>query len=270
MKKDFVSRYSLFTIRYSLSTVHYLRDSIFMLRLCLNIDHIATLREARGAIEPDPLTAAHIAELAGIDGITCHLREDRRHVNDRDVRLLRDTIKTKLDLEMAATPEMLSIATTLLPDLATLVPERREELTTEGGLDVARSTHFLKDYIAELSKGDIAVSLFVDPVETQINASAEAGATFVEIHTGAYANARSEKEELTELEKIGHAARFASSLGLRVNAGHGLNYLNIAPICSIEEIEEVSIGHSIISRAVFVGLESAIREMRALIVRASQ
>ena len=231
------------------------------MRLAINIDHIATLREARDDIEPDPITAAHICELAGADGIVCHLREDRRHINDRDLRLLRETIKTKLDLEMAATEELLKIASDTLPDLSTLVPEKREELTTEGGLDVKSKKHYLSEYVNELHKHEINVSMFIDPIEEQIEASAEVGADFIEIHTGDYANSRTEEEFLENLRKIEHAAKFAKSLGLRVNAGHGINYYNIKPILKIKEIEECSIGFAIIARSVFVGLDRAVRDM---------
>jgi len=231
------------------------------MRLCINIDHIATLREARGGLEPDPVTAANICELAGADGIVCHLREDRRHINDRDLRLLRETVKTKLDLEMAATEEIVKIAIETLPELATFVPERRQELTTEGGLDVRAHRHHLRDVIAQMHTHDIEVSLFIDPVLEQVEAAADVDADKIEIHTGEYANARSEHEQLELLEVVRGAAKRARELGMGVNAGHGLNYLNIIPFRSIEEIEEVSIGHAIISRAVFVGLDRAVREM---------
>ncbi|MGB2959176.1 MAG: pyridoxine 5'-phosphate synthase [Bacteroidota bacterium] len=235
------------------------------IRLSINIDHIATLREARGGVEPDPVTAAHICELAGADGIVCHLREDRRHINDRDLRLLRETVKTKLDLEMAATEEIVKIATKTLPELATLVPEHRQELTTEGGLDVRGHRHHLRDIIKELRRHEIEVSLFVDPVPDQINAAREVEADTIEIHTGAYANARSNDQQVELLEEIRSAARLARELDLRVNAGHGLNYQNILPISTVAEIEEVSIGHAVISRATFVGLDRAVREMRRLL-----
>ena len=184
------------------------------IRLSINIDHVATLREARGGVEPDPVTAAHICELAGADGIVCHLREDRRHINDRDLRLLRETVKTKLDLEMAATEEIVKIAAETLPELATLVPERRQELTTEGGLDVRAHRHHLRDVIKELHRHEIEVSLFVDPVPDQINAAREIDADTVEIHTGAYANARTEDEQADLLEEIRSAARLARKLDL--------------------------------------------------------
>src|SRR5512135_898787 len=222
------------------------------MQLTVNIDHIATLREARGGNEPDPVTAAHIAEIAGAQGIVCHLREDRRHVNDRDLRLLRETVKTKLDLEMAATEEIVKIALETLPDLATLVPERRQELTTEGGLDVRGNRHRLRDVVKELHKHEIRVSLFIDPVREQIEAAHDVEADTVEIHTGEYANARNEQQQHELLEIVREAAKYARELGLRVNAGHGLNYSNVFPFRSIEEIEEVSIGHAIISRAVLV------------------
>ena len=235
------------------------------MRLTVNIDHIATLREARGGVEPDPITAAHLCELAGAEGIVCHLREDRRHINDRDLRLLRETVKTKLDLEMAATEEIVKIAIETLPDLVTLVPEKRQELTTEGGLDVRGQKHYLRDVIKELQKHEIEVSLFVDPSSEQIQAAREAGADKIEIHTGEYANARTEQDVHDRLEVIRSAAELAAELGLGVNAGHGLDYLNIKRIRQIPQIEEVSIGHALIARAVFVGLERATKEMLHLL-----
>jgi pyridoxine 5-phosphate synthase len=235
------------------------------MRLAVNIDHIATLREARGGVEPDPVTAAQLCELAGAEGIVCHLREDRRHINDRDLRLLRETVKTKLDLEMAATEEIIRIAIETLPELVTLVPEKRQELTTEGGLDVRGHRHYLRDAVQELQKHDIAVSLFVDPVHEQIEAAREIGANKIELHTGEYANARNENEAAELLETIKTAAEFAVGLGLGVNAGHGLNYVNIKPFRLIPHIEEVSIGHALIARAVFVGLDRAVREMATLV-----
>lgn len=235
------------------------------MRLCINIDHIATLREARGGVEPDPVTAAQICELAGAEGIVCHLREDRRHINDRDLRLLRETIKTKLDLEMAATDDIIKIAIDTLPELVTFVPERRQELTTEGGLDVCGHIHHLRDVIQEMHRHDIEVSLFVDPVAEQVEAAREIDADKIEIHTGAFANARNEREQNELLEVVRAAAKQACDLGMGVNAGHGLNYLNVQLMCSIAEIEEMSIGHSVISRAVFVGLDRAVREMLALV-----
>lgn len=235
------------------------------MRLSINIDHIATLREARGGLEPDPVTGAAICELAGAEGIVCHLREDRRHINDRDLRLLRETVKTKLDLEMAATEEIIRIAIETLPELVTLVPEKRQELTTEGGLDVRGQKNYLQDVVEEFHKHEIDVSLFVDPIADQINAASEVGADMIEIHTGEYANARTEREQLALLEIVRAGARLGLKLGLVVNAGHGLNYVNVKPITTIAEISEISIGHAVICRAVFVGLERAVREMKELL-----
>ena len=232
-----------------------------MPKLSVNIDHIATIRQARKGIEPDPITAAVLAELAGADGIIAHLREDRRHVQDRDLRLLRETVRTKLNMEMAATDEMQRIALEIKPDFSTLVPEKREELTTEGGLEVASRIDFLKTYIARLQQGGIIVSLFVDPDENQIAASKKTGADWVELHTGTYANARTEKDRHREFIKIAEAAKLAASLGLRIGAGHGLNYANVRSIARIPEVTELNIGHSIISRAALVGMERAVREM---------
>ncbi len=237
------------------------------MRLGVNIDHVATIREARGGLEPDPVTAAHIAELAGAETIVCHLREDRRHINDRDVRLLRETIKTRLDLEMAATEEIISIALDIIPDFVTLVPERRKELTTESGLDIIGNRKTLQTTINRFHKKEIAVSLFLDPVEEYIRLAHEIGADYIEIHTGEYANARTFDEADEHLEKIRNAAELAGSLGLGVNAGHGLNYNNIKPIIEIPEIEEASIGHAIVSRAVFTGFERAVRDMVDLLQR---
>ncbi|MFA6235280.1 MAG: pyridoxine 5'-phosphate synthase [Bacteroidota bacterium] len=235
------------------------------MRLCVNIDHFATLREARGGLEPDPVTAAQICELYGAEGIVCHLREDRRHINDRDLRLLRDTVKTKLDLEMAVTDEILQIAIETLPDLVTLVPEKRKELTTESGLDVVREAEKIAHAVRFLHESDIEVSIFVDPLDEQIEAAAEAGADIIEIHTGEFANARSEEEMLEQLERIKSAAAYAKTLGLGVNAGHGINYVNIRYILSIREIDELSIGHALIARAMFVGLPKAVEEMVHLV-----
>jgi len=234
-------------------------------RLSVNIDHIATLRQARMGAEPDPVAAAVIAELAGAEGIIAHLREDRRHVQDRDLRLLRQTVQTKLNLEMAATEEMQRIALEVKPDFTTLVPEKREELTTEGGLEVASRIDFMRSYIGKLQQGGIVVSLFIDPDDKQIAASKKTGADWVEIHTGAYANARSGNDRERELGKIVEAVKLASSLGLRVGAGHGLNYINVQAVARIPAVEELNIGHSIISRASLVGLERAVREMSGLI-----
>jgi pyridoxine 5-phosphate synthase len=214
---------------------------------------------------PDPVTAAGIVELAGADGIVCHLREDRRHIQDRDLRLLREVIQTRLNLEMAATEEMIRIALETKPNIVTLVPEKREELTTEGGLNVIKSFQSLKKAIQRLQKGDIPVSLFVDPRKDQIKASEGVGADVIEIHTGHYCDAKTQSESDEELKKILDAVGEASRCNLRVAAGHGLNYVNVSRIAEIKEIEELNIGHSIIARAVLVGLDRAVREMIALI-----
>ncbi len=232
-----------------------------MPRLSVNIDHIATLRQARKGVEPEPVAAAVIAELAGAAGIIVHLREDRRHIQDRDLRLLRQTVQTRLNLEMAATDEMQRISLEVKPDIVTLVPEKREELTTEGGLDVAARVSALHEYVQRIQNAGIPVSLFVDPDEKQIAASKKTGARWVEIHTGAYANAENETERDREFHKILEAAKLAASLGLRVGAGHGLNYVNVKRIADIPEVEELNIGHSIISRAALAGLERAVRDM---------
>ncbi len=240
------------------------------MRLFINIDHIATLRQARKESEPDPVTAAAICELAGADGIVCHLREDRRHIIDRDVRILRDTIKTKLDLEMAATDEMVKIACEIKPELATLVPEKREEITTEGGLNLSQNEIRITSAIEKLKDAGIKSSLFIEPYPDNVDSALELGADIVEIHTGKYANVKSIEEKLIELEKIRQTALTAKELGLGVNAGHGLNYLNIVAVANIYDIDEVSIGHSIIARAVFKGLHEAVKDMLTIIRRARQ
>ena len=238
-----------------------------MTRLGVNVDHVATIREARKGREPDPVTAAALAELAGAEGIVVHLREDRRHIQERDVRILRETIQSKLDLEMAATDEMCQIACEIKPELVTLVPERRVELTTEGGLDVGSMQDKIKRVIDRLHEKDIIVALFIDPEAGQIKAAKAVSSDFIEIHTGRYANATG-KAESVELHQIIQSAKFAASLGLGVNAGHGLDYPNVALIAQIPEIVELNIGHSIISRAVLVGISSAVREMKARIDQA--
>jgi len=235
------------------------------MRLTLNVDHIATLRNARGEDQPDPVTTALIAEEAGVDGVVVHLREDRRHITERDVRLLRELVKTKLDLEMAATEEIIKIACDVGPELATLVPEKRQELTTEGGLNVIDNISLIKDTITELHNSDIDVSLFIEPELTQIDTAAEIDADIIEIHTGIFANAVSEEEQIDELERIRAAVIHAKKLGLGVNAGHGLNYQNIKIFREVADIDEVSIGHSIIARAVTVGIKEAVQEMIRLI-----
>ena len=236
-----------------------------MARLGVNVDHVATVRQARGTNEPDPVTAAALAELAGAEGITVHLREDRRHIQDRDVEILRQTVQSRLNLEMAATDEMVAIALRLRPDCVTLVPEKRQELTTEGGLDVLGQSKHLQPRIAALQAVGIVVSLFVDPVRQQIEAASHVGADTIEIHTGSYCDAGNEEIRALELEKIAEAIRVGQQCGLGVNAGHGLNYRNIAPVVALGGIEEYNIGHSIISRAVLVGMERAVREMVELI-----
>ena len=236
-----------------------------MVRLGVNIDHVATIRQARGVAYPDPVTAAGMVELAGADGIVCHLREDRRHIQDRDLRLLREVIQTRLNLEMAATEEMIRIAIATKPDIVTLVPEKREELTTEGGLDVIKHFRSLEKGIRRLQKGGIPVSLFVDPKTDQIKASEGVGANTIEIHTGHFCDARTTAQMDGELKKIFDAVGEATHRNLRIAAGHGLNYVNVRRIAEIKEIEELNIGHSIIARAILVGLDRAIREMMELI-----
>jgi pyridoxine 5-phosphate synthase len=235
------------------------------MRFTLNVDHVATLRNARGETQPDPITVALIAEQAGVDGIVFHLREDRRHINERDVRLLRELVTTKLDFEMAAVPEIIKIACDVGPELATLVPEKRQELTTEGGLNVIDNASLIRSTIDELHNADIDVSIFTEPDIPQIDASAEAGADYVEIHTGVFSNALTEEEQFDELERIRGAAKHAKKLGLGVNAGHGLNYQNIKVFRELDDIDEVSIGHAIIARAVIVGIDTAVKEMIRLI-----
>ncbi|MDQ3194237.1 MAG: pyridoxine 5'-phosphate synthase [Bacteroidota bacterium] len=231
------------------------------MRLAVNIDHVATLREARGGREPDPVIAAGICELSGAEGIVCHLREDRRHINDRDLKLLREVVQTKLDLEMAATDEMLKIAIETLPEIVTLVPEKRQELTTEGGLNVASDMSRFKNIIKQLHSKDILVSLFIDPEPANVDMAVELNADIIEIHTGAYANMTTEKDKIKELSKISTISRIASEQGLIVTAGHGLNYTNVFPIINIPEIQEISIGHSIMARAVYSGLHKAVEDM---------
>jgi pyridoxine 5-phosphate synthase len=232
-----------------------------MAKLGVNIDHVATIRQARGGVEPDPVAAAAIAEFAGADGITVHLREDRRHIQDRDLALLRKTVKTRLNLEMAATDEMVSIAQQIKPDMCTLVPEKRLELTTEGGLDVRCNMEQIKSAVERLRASGIPVSLFIDADPDQIKAADKVGADFIEIHTGQFAEAADWKSEEKELIRIENGVKLAQKLGLGVNAGHGLNYSNIKRIATIRGIEEYNIGHSIISRAVMTGLDKAVRDM---------
>ncbi|NPA44512.1 MAG: pyridoxine 5'-phosphate synthase [Chlorobi bacterium] len=236
-----------------------------MTKLGVNIDHIATLREARKINEPDPIYGAVLAELGGADGITVHLRSDRRHIQDRDIRLLSQTVKTKLNIEMAATKEMFKIACEVKPYSVTLVPERKDEVTTEGGLDVILHSSTIKPLIQDYHSHDILVSIFVDPDNDQIKACSKLGVDIIEINTGKYADEENEQRQMVELEKIKNASRIASKTGLRVAAGHGLNYRNVIPVAEIPAIEELNIGHSIIGMAVFSGLENAVREMKTLI-----
>lgn len=233
--------------------------------LGLNVDHVATVRQARGGMEPDPVTAAAIGELAGAEGITIHLREDRRHIQDRDLELLRQTVKTRLNLEMAATDEMVTIAVRTKPEQCTLVPEKRQELTTEGGLDVIANFQSVQSAVHSLQQAGILVSLFIDPNPEQLRAAQKTGADAIEIHTGAYAEARNRADCDRELATIRDAVVLGNQLGLTVHAGHGLNYVNIAPLAAMPGITEFNIGHSIIARAVLVGLDRAVREMVALL-----
>ncbi len=230
--------------------------------LGVNIDHIATIRQARRTVEPDPVAAAVLAELAGADGITVHLREDRRHIQDRDVHLLRQTVRTHLNLEMAATDEMVAIALNIKPDYITLVPERREEVTTEGGLDIVGQITHITEVVDKLQSGGIPVSLFIDADYAQIEASVKVKAKFIELHTGKYAEAQDEASREKELAILAQGCQQARSAGLRVNAGHGLTYWNVYPVACLEGMEELNIGHTIISRAVLVGLDRAVREMK--------
>lgn len=236
-----------------------------MARVAINVDHVATVRQARLASEPDPVTAAALAELAGAQGIVVHLREDRRHIQDRDVEILRRTVKTKLNLEMAATQEMVQIALRIKPDLVTLVPEKRLELTTEGGLDVALYEEPLKEVVKTFHEAGIAVSLFINSDPKFIKTAHRLEADYVEIHTGTFAEANTFSRRQEEFDRILTAARLARKLGLGVHAGHGIDYVNIFWLRSMSEIEEFSIGHSVMARAILVGMERAVREMIALV-----
>ena len=235
------------------------------MKLGVNIDHVATLRQARGGNEPDPLKAALLCEKAGCSSIVAHLREDRRHIQDRDIYLLKKSVKTKLNLEMSINKDIVAIALKIRPYQVTFVPEKRKELTTEGGLDVIKESKRIKEVINKMHRRGIKTSLFIDPVKSQIDEAKKTGAMFVELHTGEYANAKKQYAIKKELDKIRDAAKYCRKIGLRVNAGHGLNYANVKGIAKIKEIEELNIGHSIISRAVFSGIESAVREMLVLI-----
>ena len=236
-----------------------------MARLAVNIDHVATVRQARGGHDPDPVTASAIAELAGADCIICHLREDRRHINDRDLRFLRQTVKTRLNMEMAAVDEMIEIARDVRPDLITLVPEKREELTTEGGLDLKANPDQYGKVVERLGQKGIKVSFFIDPDPDQIEIAHQVGADIVEIHTGHYSEAKSQSEEEECFERIKKAIEMSAGFKLSISAGHGLNYFNIKRFRYLPQVEEYSIGHSIIARAVFIGLEKAVRDMVSLV-----
>jgi pyridoxine 5-phosphate synthase len=239
-----------------------------MSRLGVNIDHVATLRQARGGREPDPVWAAVLAELAGADGITIHLREDRRHIQDRDLRLLRETVQVRLNLEMAVAPEIVDLALRIRPDQVTLVPERREELTTEGGLDVAGQVDRVGEAARRIAGAGIEVSLFIDPDPRQFDASIAMKVAAVELHTGRYADAPEGPARQAELEALRQAGASIVAGGLELHAGHGLNYRNVGPIARIDHMAELNIGHSIVSRAVFIGLGPAVREMKDCISRA--
>jgi pyridoxine 5-phosphate synthase len=239
-----------------------------MFKLGVNIDHVATLRQARGGLSPDPVAAAAVAEAAGADSIVAHLREDRRHINDRDVENLRQSVRTRFNLEMSVADDIVAKACSVRPDQATLVPERRQELTTEGGLNVRKNFHKLRKVVAELQKHKIVVSLFIDPDKEQIEASRDLGVGMIELHTGRYANARGGLERRMHLKEIAAGISAAKKLGLAVNAGHGLDYQNITSIAGLDGIEEFNIGHSIICRSIFVGLDRATKEMIGLLRRA--
>ncbi len=236
-----------------------------MVKLGVNIDHVATLREARKADVPDPIEASRICIAAGCDSIVCHLREDRRHINDADVKSLRKAVKGRLNLEMSVAEEIVRIACALRPDQATLVPEKRKEITTEGGLDVVKYEERVKAVVARLKRRGIDTSLFINPEREQIEASARTGARIVEFHTGEYANARSQKEKRSRLKTLKGACEYAILRGMEVNAGHGLDYINTRDVALIKGINELNIGHSIISRAIFVGIDRAVKEMLELI-----
>ena len=236
-----------------------------MVKLGVNIDHIATIRNARGGSEPDPVTAAAICELAGADSITTHLREDRRHIKDRDIHILKQTIKTRLNLEMAVTEEMQNLALEIKPYSCCIVPEKRQELTTEGGLDVVSQRDKIKDFIKPLMDEGIIISLFIDADEKQVHAAAETGAQFIELHTGIYAESFNTQEENAAFNNLKQATELAQGLNLCVNAGHGLNYANVPKILTIPGLDELNIGHSIISQAVFLGLDKAVRNMKNLL-----
>lgn len=236
-----------------------------MPKLGVNIDHIATLRQARREFEPDPVAAIPIVEKAGANSIVCHLREDRRHIQDQDVRRIRAITKKPFNLEMSLAPDIVRFALRVKPDYCMFVPEKRQEVTTEGGLDVVKNIRRIEQAGRQLSKKHILVSLFIDPLKVQIKTAQACGANIVELHTGAYANARTKTKKRQELEKLKKAAQYAASLGLIVHAGHGLKYHDVRPVAKIKEIDELNIGHSIISRAILVGLKQAVQEMKVLV-----
>lgn len=236
-------------------------------RLGVNVDHVATLRQSRRTTHPDPVQAAVLAELAGADQITIHLREDRRHIQERDLQVLRKTLQTRLNLEMAATQEMVKLAFETKPDVCTLVPERREELTTEGGLDVAGNRDAIRKVVKTLKEADIVASIFIDPDVDQVRAAHRVEVDVVEIHTGRYCDARLAQDRQRELSRIVDAAKAAAKLGMQVAAGHGLNYQNVLPVAAIREIEEFNIGHAIVGQAILVGMDRAVRQMKELLVR---
>ena len=236
--------------------------------LGVNVDHIATLRQARGTTYPDPVHAASVAEHAGADGITVHLREDRRHIQDRDIYVLKETLQTRMNLEMAVTDEMINIACEVKPTFVCLVPEKREELTTEGGLDVVSQQDKITEAVAKMAEMGIQTSLFIDADKAQIDAALATKAPYIEIHTGHYADATSEEEQAKELARLKSGIEYADSIGLKVNAGHGLHYFNVKPIAAIEQIIELNIGHAIIARAAIDGLDKAVRDMKQLMTEA--
>ena len=238
-----------------------------MSKLSINVDHVATLRQARKALEPDPVAAAIAAEIAGADGITIHLRGDRRHIQDRDLKILREVVKTSLNLEMAATEEMVNLALQIKPDMATLVPEREGEITTEGGLDVEKNFDQLNQAISKLQLNGIVVSLFINPDEESVKASAKLRTDYVELNTDSYASAKNIAEQIIQLERLEKMANLAHRLNIGINMGHGLNYRNISNLVQIQHIHEFSIGHAIVARAVMVGFENAVREMLELVKR---
>ncbi len=236
-----------------------------MIKLGVNIDHVATLRQARRGIEPDPVEAARLCEHAGADSIVAHLREDRRHINDKDIRLLKAAVTTRFNCEMSINPRIVEFISDIRPDQATIVPERRAEITTEGGLDVVKFSGRIKKIIKTYHKRQIDVSLFIAPVKKQIQKSADIGATMIELHTGEYANVKSKKDLERQLKRIVEATEYARKLGLIVNAGHGLNYMNTRAVARIHGMEELNIGHSIVSRSVFVGIAQAVKEMKHIL-----